>query len=88
MHAYIAVKISRYNAKALVNKGNCLFIKSDFTRSKEIYLEAIGIQADFFQEIYNLGLANVSLDLPEEASQAFKKLITVVPNIFCYLPDS
>ena len=76
------MKTSCYNVKALVNKGNLLFMKCDFIRSKDIYLEAIGIQAYFVTEIYNLGLANVGLDFREETSQAFVNLLTVVPTIF------
>ena len=48
--------------------------------SKEIYLEGIGIQEDCVQEIYNLGIENVRLDIPKEASQDFEKLNNVVPN--------
>ncbi len=39
----IAINNDRYNAKALVNKGNCLYMKNDFRRAKEHYLEAIGV---------------------------------------------
>ncbi len=35
----IAIKNDRYNSKALVNKGNTLFINGDLDRAKEIYLE-------------------------------------------------
>ena len=53
---------------------------------KNIYLEDIGIKADFVHAIYNLGLANMRLDLTEEASQACEKLLKTVPNdIFVYL---
>ena len=79
-YADIAVNTGGYNVNTIFNKGNCLFINSDFTISKEIYLEAIGIHADCVQSIYNLRLENMRLDLPEEASQAFEKLLTVVPN--------
>jgi len=41
----MAINFDRYNAKALVNRGNCLFINNDFLRSKEQYLEAIGVEA-------------------------------------------
>ena len=34
----IDVRNSRYNANSIGNKGNFFFIKSDFTRAKEIYL--------------------------------------------------
>ena len=81
----IFVKTSWYNANSLVNKGNCLFIKSNFTIEKEIYLEFIDVQADYVQEIYNLGLATVRLGLPKESSQAFEKLLTVVMNNIFYV---
>ena len=43
----------------------------------------MGIQAYCVQETYNLGLANVRIYYPKEASQAFEKLLTVAPkNIF------
>ena len=42
----IAIAHDRYNARALVNKGNCLYMKNDFMRAREHYLEAIGVEAD------------------------------------------
>lgn len=54
----IAINNDRYNAKALVNKGNCLFMKNDFRRAKEHYLEAIGVEADCIEALYNLGYVN------------------------------
>ena len=45
--------------------------------------ERCGVQAEFLQKIYNLGLSNGRLDISDEASQAFDELLTVVPtNIF------
>jgi hypothetical protein len=41
-YADLAIRNDRYNALALVNKGNCLFVKSEFAKAKELYLEAIG----------------------------------------------
>ncbi len=79
-YADLAVRNSRYNAKALVNKGNCLFVAHEYHRAKELYLEAIGVQADCVEAIYNLGLANVRMNSPEEARQAFEKLHTIIPN--------
>lgn len=34
-YADIAVDYDRYNAKALVNRGNCLFVRNEFLRAKE-----------------------------------------------------
>jgi intraflagellar transport protein 88 len=63
-----------------VNKGNCLFVAHEYHRAKELYLEAIGVQADCVEAIYNLGLANVRMNSPDEARQAFEKLHTIIPN--------
>jgi intraflagellar transport protein 88 len=34
-YADVAITYDRYNAKALVNRGNCLFVKNEFLRAKE-----------------------------------------------------
>ena len=54
--ADLAIQHDRYNSKALVNKGNCLFVNEDYDRAKEFFLEAIGVEADCIEAIYNLGL--------------------------------
>ena len=43
-YANLAVRHDRYNAKALVNKGNCLFVANELERAKELFLEAIGVE--------------------------------------------
>ncbi|KAL7531684.1 hypothetical protein ACHAXR_004171 [Thalassiosira sp. AJA248-18] len=79
-YADIALGSDRYNAKALVNKANCLFVSGDFTLAKDLYLEAIGVQADCVQAIFNLGLANAQLGLAEEAIHAFQKAHKISNN--------
>lgn len=79
-YADVALASDRYDAKALVNKGNCLFVNGDITSAKDLYLEAIGIQADCVQAIFNLGLANAQLGLAEEAIYAFEKAHRTTPN--------
>eukprot|EP00747_Dinoflagellata_sp_TGD_P023665 gnl/TRDRNA2_/TRDRNA2_129987_c1_seq1.p1 gnl/TRDRNA2_/TRDRNA2_129987_c1~~gnl/TRDRNA2_/TRDRNA2_129987_c1_seq1.p1 ORF type:complete len:667 (+),score=164.88 gnl/TRDRNA2_/TRDRNA2_129987_c1_seq1:1-2001(+) len=76
-YADIAVKADRYNAKALVNKGNCMIMNDEFERAKEIYLEAIGVSADCLEAIYNLGLVNMHIGRYQEALLAFGKLETI-----------
>jgi len=76
-YADIAVKADRYNARALVNKGNCMFMNDDFERAKEIYLEAIGVSADCLEAIYNLGLVNMHIGRMQEALLAFDKLHSI-----------
>merc|ERR1719188_1355532 len=76
-YADMAVKADRYNARALVNKGNCMFIHEDFERAKEVYLEAIGVSADCLEAIYNLGLVNMHIGRYQEALLAFEKLHSI-----------
>lgn len=79
-YANLAVRNDRYNAKALVNKGNCLFVSGEHERAKELYLEAIGVEADCSEAIYNLGLVNKRMGALNEALQAFEKLHSIIPN--------
>eukprot|EP00391_Amoebophrya_sp_Ameob2_P001291 CAMPEP_0179008480 /NCGR_PEP_ID=MMETSP0795-20121207/15737_1 /TAXON_ID=88552 /ORGANISM="Amoebophrya sp., Strain Ameob2" /LENGTH=778 /DNA_ID=CAMNT_0020703565 /DNA_START=412 /DNA_END=2749 /DNA_ORIENTATION=+ len=79
-YADIAVKADRYNSRALVNKGNCLFVAGDLERAKEVYLEAIGVSADCLEAIYNLGLVNSHLGKLQEALLAFDKLHSITHN--------
>lgn len=79
-YADASLTLDRYNAKALVNKANCLFLNGDFEAAKSLYLEAIGVQADCSQAIFNLGLTNAQLGLAEEAILAFDKVHILTPN--------
>jgi intraflagellar transport protein 88 len=79
-YADLAYEHDRYNARALVNKGNCLAVRGDYDTAKQFYLEAIGVEADCVEAIYDLGLVNLKMELWAEALQAFEKLHQVVPN--------
>ena len=79
-HADAAIKADRYNAKALVNKGNCLYMAGDAARAKEMYLEAVGVEANCVEALFNLGLVNLKLNMVGEANQAFEKLYTIFPS--------
>lgn len=79
--ADIAMKSDRYNAKALVSKGNCLYAAGDFNQARSMYLEAVGVEADCVEAIYNLGLVNLKLNNLQEASSAFDKLHTSLSNL-------
>jgi len=81
-YADIAVKADRYNARALVNKGNCMFMNDEFERAKEVYLEAIGVSADCLEAIYNLGLVNMHIGRYQEALLAFDKLHSIT-HVHC-----
>jgi intraflagellar transport protein 88 len=79
-YANLAVRYDRYNAKALVNKGNCLYASGEYEKAKELYLESIGVEADCVEAIYNLGLVNKKIGVLNESLQAFEKLHTIVPD--------
>jgi intraflagellar transport protein 88 len=79
-YADLAVRHDRYNARALVNMGNCLVEAGELDRAKEMYLEAIGVEADCVEAIFNLGLVNKQLGAYHEALQAYEKLHTLVPS--------
>jgi intraflagellar transport protein 88 len=79
-YADVAIKADRYNAKALVNKGNCFYCGGDFGRAKEMYLEAVGVEANCVEAIFNLGLANIKVNAIQEAHHAFDKLHTILPS--------
>ena len=80
-YADLAVANDRYSARALVNLGNALVERDgELERAKEYYLEAIGVEADCVEAIFNLGLVNRQLGCVGEAIQAFEKLHTLVPS--------
>lgn len=80
-YADIAIKSDRYNAKGLVNKGNCLYMSQDYSQAKEFYLEAVGVEADCLEAMFNLGLVNEKLGSLQEAYGAFDKLHTILPTL-------
>ena len=50
-YADLAMKHNRYNAKALVNKGNCMFMRGDLEHARSMYQEAMGAEADCLEAI-------------------------------------
>lgn len=64
----------------MVNRANCLYVRGEFDAAKESYLEAIGVEADCVEAIYNLGLVNKRLENYADAMQAFKKLHRIIPR--------
>jgi len=79
-YADVAMRHNRYNAKALVNKGNCLFMKHEFESARAMYQESMGADADCIEAIYNLGLVNKRMALGREAFSLFEKLHAIIPS--------
>ncbi|XP_075752571.1 intraflagellar transport protein 88-like protein nompB [Rhipicephalus microplus] len=76
-----AVQADRYNAAALVNKGNCCFVNNDLDRAVQYYREALTNEASCVEALYNQGLAYQKLGSLEEALDCFIKLRTIVKTI-------
>jgi intraflagellar transport protein 88 len=73
----LALTYDRFNAKARVNKGNCYFFKKNYVKAKECYLEAIGIEADCIEALYNLAFVNKQMNQVTEAIAALEKLRSI-----------
>ena len=80
MYADLAMKHNRYNAKALVNKGNCMFMRQDFEMARKMYQESMGAEADCIEAIYNLGVVSKRLGDHASALGLFEKLPQIVPS--------
>jgi len=79
-YADLAMKHNRYNAKALVNKGNCMFARGDYEHARSMYQEAMGAEADCLEAIFNLGVVCKRLSEHAAALGLFEKLHTILPN--------
>lgn len=79
-YAETAVDHDRYNARALVNKGNCSYAMGEYAAARNSFLEAVGVEADCVEAIYNLGLAHGQLGDWNAALAAFHKLNRLIPK--------
>eukprot|EP01083_Nonionella_stella_P110192 322283_1 len=82
-----AVGADRYNARARVTRANCHYARGEFDRARDMYREALGVESDCTEALYNLGLVYKRLGDHAEAVESFKKLHRLVPNspevIYC-----
>lgn len=79
-YASIALENDKYNAQALVNKGNCLMQAGKEEEARETFLEAINIEADCVEALYNLGIVSKYIGAYDEALQVFEKLNRIIPK--------
>lgn len=79
-YADIALQHDKYNAQALVNKGNCLMQSNHEEEARDQYLEAIGVEADCVEALYNLGVVSKMMGQYEESLQVFEKLQRIIPK--------
>ncbi|OHT16203.1 TPR Domain containing protein [Tritrichomonas foetus] len=79
-YANIALEHDKYNAQALVNKGNCLMQQGHEEEARDSYLEAIGVEADCVEALFNLGLVSKLIGAYDEAIQVLEKLNRIIPK--------
>ena len=80
-YAELSVASNRYDARALVNKGNCLWKKGDLAGARDVFRDAANVEADCVEAIYNLGLAYKDLGAYAEALGAFRKVHKMLPDL-------
>lgn len=73
-----ALATDRYNSAAIVNQGNLLFQRGDFQNCRDLYKEAVRLNASCPEALYNLGLSEKRLGQYPEALKCFQKLLTIV----------
>jgi intraflagellar transport protein 88 len=79
-YAEIALQHDKYNAQALVNKGNCLMQLGHEDEARDAFLEAIGVQADCVEALYNLGLVSKLMGAYDDSLKVFQKLNQMIPT--------
>ncbi|VDK87057.1 unnamed protein product [Litomosoides sigmodontis] len=69
-----ALSVDRYNANALVNRGNIFFVLGDLDKAAQCYKEALSNEASCLQALYNLGYVQRLQGKLEVALENFYKL--------------
>ncbi|VDN08160.1 unnamed protein product [Thelazia callipaeda] len=75
-----ALSIDRYNANALVNRGNIFFVLGDMDKAVHYYREALSNEASCLQALYNLGYVQRLQGKLEAALECFYKLHNILLN--------
>ncbi|CAI5456116.1 unnamed protein product [Caenorhabditis angaria] len=77
-YAEQALSIDRYNANALVNQGNIVYLGGDLEKASYCYREALNNDASCVQALFNLGLAAKAQGNIEQALEYFYKLHNIL----------
>ncbi|EJD75140.1 OSM-5 protein [Loa loa] len=83
-----ALSADRYNANALVNRGNIFFVLGDLEKAAQYYKEALSNEASCLQALYNLGYVQRLQGKLEAALECFYKLHNILLNnvqVLCQL---
>jgi intraflagellar transport protein 88 len=77
-YADAAITADKLNARAVVNKGNCLAMKDDLQGAIKCFLEALGMDYSCVEAFYNLGLAHKKLGKFDIALKSFQKVTDII----------
>uniref|UniRef100_A0A1I7XXS8 Intraflagellar transport protein 88 homolog n=1 Tax=Steinernema glaseri TaxID=37863 RepID=A0A1I7XXS8_9BILA len=83
-----ALSVDRYNASALVNRGNVFYVQGELDRALQFYKEALSVDSSCVQALYNIGLVSRHQGNVEKALDAFYKLHHMLLNnvqVLCQL---
>jgi intraflagellar transport protein 88 len=75
-----AIQNDRYNARAHCNRGNCYFSHGEMELARDMYLEAINIDALCMEATFNLGLSYRELGQKHDAIKVFEKMHSILRN--------
>ncbi|KAH7728656.1 CBN-OSM-5 protein [Aphelenchoides avenae] len=79
-YAEQALHLDRYNANALVNRGNIYYLEGDKKSAQQCYKEALQVESSCIQAVYNLGIVSRESGDPEGALSNFYKLNNMLRN--------
>uniref|UniRef100_A0A915PX99 Uncharacterized protein n=1 Tax=Setaria digitata TaxID=48799 RepID=A0A915PX99_9BILA len=83
-----ALAFDRYNANALVNRGNIFFVLGDLDKASQYYREALSNEVSCLQALYNLGYVQRLQGKLHAALESFYKLHNILLNnveVICQL---
>ncbi|CAD5205686.1 unnamed protein product [Bursaphelenchus okinawaensis] len=75
-----SLSLDRYNANALVNRGNVYYLQGNHKSAIQCYREALQVEPACIQAIFNLGLIGKETNDLETAINSFYKLNSILPN--------
>lgn len=75
-----AIAADRYSTSAYVNRANCLAKANELEGAKVAYQDAITVDADAADALFNLGLLHLSTQTYSNALLQFKKLNVVMKD--------
>ncbi|KAL7682728.1 putative tetratricopeptide-like helical domain superfamily [Plasmopara halstedii] len=84
---FILLKVTRHK-QTNTHQWRCDISATMLKLCKELFLEAIGVEADCVEAIYNLGLVNIKMGVINEGLQAFENFTALFRQILKFFTRS